>query len=299
MKTLRWRKLRKRIPHWRNRFRESLLLPWGGARHLGAKLAGKFRVRKLELLYPALPAGLDGFTITHLSDIHAGKNADPREHLPPVVDAVRELKSDLIAVTGDWVDQENIWLETAFPFLQQLEAPLGVWGVLGNHDLRDHKIRLVRQLRDWLGPQLLINNGAVIEHHGARLGLLGLDFAYGNVRWRRHLRIARERLDTAASKSGQPDFLLALAHDPDLWDPLREQASADLTLSGHTHGGQISLVEEPGESLGPAMKFKYKRGLYEQDGKQLFVTNGLAQTIPVRYQCPTEVVQITLRRVGA
>jgi len=270
------------------------LLPWGGAERLGARLAGRFRVRRLELSFPALPAALEGFTITHLSDLHCGKNADPRQHLPPVVEAVRELGSDLIAITGDWVDHEISWLDTALPYLRQMEAPYGVWGVLGNHDLREHKARLVARLRTWLGPRLLINHAAMLEPHGMRLGLLGLDFAYGNTRWRKHLRLARERL---AALGPAPDFLLALVHDPDLWDPLRDRAGADLTLSGHTHGGQMSLYPEPHASIGPAtLKFKYRRGLYEEQGKYLYITNGLAQTIPVRLNCPTEVVQITLRK---
>lgn len=289
----RWHRLRKLVSPWRNRLRESVLLPWGGAERLGAKLAGRFRVRRLTLPFPALPAGLEGLTITHLSDLHAGKNADPRQHLPPVIDAVRELDSDLIAVTGDWIDQQNVWLEALMPFVRELKAPLGVWGVLGNHDLRDSRYPLVKELRSHLGPRLLVNDAAVINIDGARFGLLGLDFSHGNVRWRRHLHRTREKLAALA----RPDFLLALVHDPDLWDPLRERAQADLTLAGHTHGGQISLAPEPYESVGPAsLKFTYKRGLYEQDGRFLYVTNGLAQTIPLRLRCPTEVVQMTLRR---
>ncbi|MEM1059076.1 MAG: metallophosphoesterase [Verrucomicrobiota bacterium] len=287
------RHLFHRYKYWRTRLREGLLLPWGGARALGARLAGRFRVRRLELPCPALPAGLEGFTVTHLTDLHCGPNADPRQHLPPVVEAVRGLGSDLIAITGDWVDHRLDWLDVAAPYLRELEAPLGVWGVLGNHDLLENKARMVRRLRDLLGERLLLNNAAVLGRGGARLGLLGLDFAYGNTRWRRHLARARARL---AALGPAPDFLLALAHDPDLWDPLRAQAGADLTLSGHTHGGQIALQPEPAPSIGAAFNFKYRRGLYQKDGKYLYVSNGLAQSIPVRWNCPTEVVQLTLLR---
>ncbi len=206
-----------------------------------------------------------------------------------MVAACRELNSDLIALTGDWIDAENRFLAPGIARLREVRPPLGWWGVPGNHDFRESRWRFLRIVREWLGDRLLLNRTAVLERGGERLALSGLDYAMSYVQQRRHL-------DAWGRQRPEGLFEIALAHHPRQFDPLRH-AGVRLVLAGHTHGGQISLTAAPLPSVGPAMyQFRYLRGLYEQDGAKLLVSCGLGHTLPIRVNCPPEIWQVKLVR---
>jgi uncharacterized protein len=284
-----WKPIQRR---WVYALRTFPFLLAGGIRRTARGAVGKFVIRKLTVTLPRLPAPWNGLTITHVSDFHFGPTFTPEHHLPPVIDAIGRLRSDLICITGDWIDFRNRDLEPALPLLRTLDAPLGVYACLGNHDFYENRWRLVKLLRSWLGPNLLRSTAATFERRGSLLALLGFDYEYGNRKYRRHLRAALRRLPDG------PCFKICLAHDPNLFDPLR-RAGIELTLSGHTHGGQISLTAYPQPVIGPAMfRFRYFRGLYSRDGAALHVTAGLGQSVPLRWNNPPEIVQLTLRRKG-
>jgi hypothetical protein len=246
-------------------------------------------VRRVEVPLERLPSAWDGLTITHLSDFHFGPIVRPEEHLPPIIEACRTLDSDMICFTGDWIDFDNRSLHRALPHLRQLSARLGIYACLGNHDFYENRWGLAKQLRAWLGPHLLRSTAITHERGGSVLGIIGFDYEYGRQKHRRHLTAALRRLPDA------PCFKICLAHDPDLFDPLR-RAGIELTLSGHTHGGQISFTAAPHPVIGPAMfRFRYFRGLYLRNGAALHVHCGLGHSFPLRLNNPPEIVQLTLR----
>ncbi len=281
---------RKRIKNLRSAIAIAPFLLLGGVRRVSRRQAGRFEVRRIEIPFPQLPFLWDGLTITHLSDLHIGPSFTVESHLPPVIAACRELNSDLVVMTGDWVDRHSHYLPEAIPLLRQLSASLGVFGCLGNHDIFDTRWDCVHTLRDWLGPNLLINSAVTMKRDSAQLVLAGIDYSRDQPHSRRHLATTRAQIPSADS------FKVMLAHDPSLF-PQLQRRGIDLVLSGHTHGGQISLTAEPHRMIGPMMfKFHYTRGLYREGNSVLYVNRGLGQSVPLRLNNRPEITQIRLVR---
>ncbi len=279
----------KRLKNLRVAVALSAFLPVGGRRRFARRQAGYFEIRKITVPFAQLPPQWDGLTLTQLSDLHIGPGFTVRDHLPPVIEACRELNSDLLVVTGDWVDRHSRHLAEALPLLGELKAPLGVYGCLGNHDVFDTRRECLRGLRRLLGSRLLVNEAATFERDGSRLALMGIDYGHSAATAERHLRTVASRLPAA-------DFRIMLSHDPARYPVLR-QLGCDLVLSGHTHGGQISLTPEPHRVVGPMMfKFHYMRGLYREENSALYVNRGLGQTVPFRLNNPPEITQLRLVR---
>lgn len=281
----------KRLHLVRGRLITLPFLLLGGVGMITRHRAGRFQLERVSLSFPQLPAAWHGLTITHLSDLHLGPGFTVERHLPPVIAACKELRSDLIVITGDWVDRHAHYLPPALPLLRQLEAPLGVFSCLGNHDVFNTRWEMIRLLRSWLGANLLINQSVTFERDGARLTLGGIDFSHAHGRYARHLAA----LSTAFPDKN--DFRIVLAHDPSLFPRLKRTLDADLVLSGHTHGGQLSLTAPPRPVIGPLMHtFPYLRGTYHDGNAALYVSRGLGQTMPLRLNNPPEVTQLTLLR---
>lgn len=245
-------------------------------------------------MLPDLPDALDGLKITHLSDLHIGKLTTP-QHLPRILDICDGLQGDLIAITGDFIDLSQSVLVDVIDALKKLEAPLGVYLVPGNHDYLENGPKLVRAFRN-AKLNLLMNKSVTIEHRDAKITVAGVD--YGHAKNTR-ASLVRSTMENAL-KQGPTDLKILLAHHPDAFDEACRYG-VDMTLSGHTHGGQLILKHTNGKrgSIGlGAMAFKYPRGLYQRGGKHLHVTSGVGSWFPLRVQCPSEIVSLTLRCDG-
>jgi len=241
---------------------------------------------------PELPDGLDGLRIAHVSDLHVG-DLMPVTRVGELVARVNTLKPDLVALTGDYVDYtlEGI-LEPLAEVLAGFEAPLGRHLVLGNHDHLVNGPRVVKNLRA-AGLLPLLEASRRIEHHGRTIALAGIDYD-------RRPQALAERVGRAARKARQfppADLRLLLSHHPDAFDPGRRHGF-DLTLAGHTHGGQVVMARERGTkgSVGfGSLAFQYPRGLYRLGGRYLHVTSGVGSWFPLRWRCPAEIALLTLR----
>jgi len=265
----------------------------GGATVAARAQEGRLLVRKLSLPAPWLPDRLDGLTLTHISDLHVGRHYRPFM-LPRLVDAVNALDSDLIVATGDIVDVSNEMLPPAVAALEQMRHRYGMFHCIGNHDEIDNRADFVSTMRRHL--TLLINQRRVIDIGGERLTLGGLDYAHGDEPSGRR---AGDFLNASAMLSGydpQRDGpMIALAHHPHAFDRLA-RSGVPLTLSGHTHGGQL-MVAPPGSGpvLGAGnLLFRYIRGTYCEGPASLFVNSGVGNWFPLRIHAPAEVVQIRL-----
>ncbi|HJU82820.1 MAG TPA: metallophosphoesterase [Holophagaceae bacterium] len=249
-------------------------------------------VTRLRVAFPDLPPGLDGLRIVHLCDFHSG----PLMGLPQLR-RWRELaereKPELLLYGGDFVDSR---VSEMAPFVQafgDFHAPLGAFGLLGNHDYFDDPVALWATM-DAIGIRPLENAHAVLERGGDRLALVGLQDSMAlNGRFRRVRFGPGPLVPSAVAGLGPEPFRLGLIHSPNQWS-LSMEAGARLTLAGHTHGGQVNLI--PGVSsarvLGP-----YTAGLYEQDGRKLYVSRGLGVVgLPLRVACPAEILVVTLVR---
>lgn len=262
-----------------------------GGRLAKVRTAGPHIARHvLEL--PRLPQRLDGLTIAHLSDLHIGKLITP-EHLPGIVHTTNRLRPDLIAVTGDFVDLSLNVLDEVIVALLALRAPLGVYLVPGNHDyLDDGPALLDRFLQARLN--VLLNETRVIEYHRSRIVLAGIDWAGQR---NKRQKLLQQTLTQLPTRHGASDLRLLLAHHPDAFDHAA-QADIDLTLSGHTHGGQVALrrAEKNRRALGLGnLAFQYSHGVYRQGSSVLHVTSGVGSWFPLRVRCPAEIALLTLR----
>ena len=247
----------------------------------------QFRVRRFVLPIVGLPSDLHGLTITQISDMHVGRFTSGRV-LREVVRIVNELRTDLVLLTGDLINDAIADLDHGLDLVRSMQASHGVYLIEGNHDLIENGPEFERRMKD-SGIPFLLDESVVITVRGTALQLLGLS-------WTR----ARENRDVAIAAAvrqllnqRQPEsFPILLAHHPHAFDAAAA-ASVPLTLSGHTHGGQLMLNEQYG--FGPAL-FRYWSGLYTKGASKLIVSNGVGNWFPLRLRAPAELLHLTLRR---
>ena len=273
-----------------------LSIALGGAGLVGlaaeAALAESHRpvVERIEVALRQLPKELDGLTIAHLSDFHYDSPASAGV-IRTAVEITNGLAPDLVVLTGDYV--------TLYPFeirsraaedskpcaqvLADLHAPMGVFGVLGNHDYLSDP-RLVTRSLEAHGVTVLRNFNLRIERRGARLWIAGVDDVLGG----------EASLDKALRGIPRDGITVLLAHEPDYADSVAQHA-VDLQLSGHSHGGQIRFPLLGAVYL-PPMAHKYPYGLNQIGRLKVYTNRGLGTIfVPVRLGCPPEITLLTLR----
>jgi predicted MPP superfamily phosphohydrolase len=243
-------------------------------------------VRRQRLDLPNLPAEWDGLRILQISDVHAGPYMDT-DRMVQLRDMANTLNPDLIVFTGDQMDRRNSDAQRFAEGFSGISAPMGVWGILGNHDHFIDPKRSVWAL-ETAGIQPLVNSAVTFERSGASLALVGLEDL-----------LARDgRAPDFSILSKYPSsFRICLCHQPQGWH--RAAASgAHLTLSGHTHGGQIALT---GRNLNVArFSTRYIAGPYRREEALLYVSRGVGVgAVPVRVGAPPEIDLLTLRRAAA
>jgi predicted MPP superfamily phosphohydrolase len=244
-------------------------------------------INRTDIHIANLPSALEGLTIGLISDIHSSAFM-PKDDMERYVEAMNRLGTDIIAVTGDFV---NSRLEEVYPFAEAfsaLRAPLGVFGVLGNHDFFTRQVDKVARVVDDCGVKLLRNDNLTIAKGDGRLILAGIDDVGRGVDATAAMQAA---LRTAAS--GVPRILLC--HRP-YFLPEAAQNDVQLMLSGHTHGGQVSLGSVAGTTIAPAaLASSYIWGNYAEQDTQMYVSRGIGTVgLPIRINCPPELTVIRL-----
>ena len=239
------------------------------------------RVNRMAIPITGLPPELEGFTIAHVSDLHAGLFVGP-ERLRQIHDATNDLKADLIAITGDIINNNMTEFPDALACVRGLESRHGVWLCEGNHDLIPGFGIVDRACRE-NGLAMLRNTGTAINVEGRRLLLAGLPWM--KMGFEGHPEI----IDTLYPRRQEGDVRVLLAHHPHLFDIAD---STDLVLAGHTHGGQIMLGPV---GIGPCF-FNYWSGLYRRGNTNLVVSNGCGDWFPCRIGAPAEIGLLRLTK---
>ena len=252
-------------------------------------------VREIEARIESLPDGLDGLRIVQISDLHVGPQT-PRWFLSRVRRAVDALRPDLIAATGDLIDDRSEDVVHYAAAFGSLRAPLGVFAIAGNHDVYAGWEAVERELRGQTGMVVLVNESRVVERNGARLTVAGVGDPAGRGRRPGGGGMSRVAPDVPRTLSAAPRDVpvLALAHNPALWPELAA-AGVALTLSGHTHWGQFAL---PGFGWSLVTPFlKHSMGAYREGTSLLYVHPGTGYWgIPFRIGARPAVTAIVLRR---
>lgn len=243
-----------------------------------------FVTRHVDVSIPGLPAAFDGYTIAHLSDLHIG-GLMPAELAMRWVRAANERAPDLAVVTGDVVTNGTYFHADIARVLGALRAKDGAVLSMGNHDYFGEGEPLVTLVRE-AGVTVLRNEGKIIERNGEFVYLAGIDDT-----WTRRADMEKT---LAQRPAGMKTILLA--HDPELWDAARDR-EVSLTLSGHTHGGQVAFPFLARWVTPSRFAHTYSLGKYVHGEHTLYVHPGLGTTgPPIRLGAAPAVVILHLRR---
>jgi predicted MPP superfamily phosphohydrolase len=243
------------------------------------KNAENIKIRRHDICSPQVPGSFDGFTILHLSDLHADMNSGAMRRL---IELLPTVSYDLCVLTGDYRGKTYGSYQAAIEGLARVRAHLQgpVYGVLGNHDT----VRMVPALEE-IGIRMLLNESEAIEHGGEQIHLVGIDDAH-------YYRV--DNIEKAASRVPAAEYSILLSHTPEIY---RQAAHAGfkLLLSGHTHGGQICLPGAIPIILDSVVPRRMGAGAWTYRGMVGYTSVGVGSCIlPVRLNCPPE---ITLHRL--
>jgi predicted MPP superfamily phosphohydrolase len=268
-----------------------LLGVWG---YVGSK---RLVVKKLDAFLPTLPAALEGLRIVQISDTHVGPHTSS-SHLRRVAEATRKAEPHLIAYTGDQVDDYPRDVEVFAKYFGDLTAPLGVFAIAGNHDVYAGW-HLVRPRLEAMGATVLVNDARRLTHNGSSfwLGGTGDPAGYQMARFAPAGGAPAPDIGMTLSSIPKGDFHIVLAHNPALFGPLAK-AGVPLTLSGHTHYGQLAI---PALNWSLASTFlQYAMGSYVVGQSALYINPGTNYWgIPFRIGTPPEVTVLTLRATSS
>jgi predicted MPP superfamily phosphohydrolase len=246
-----------------------------------------FQVRELDVPVAGLPDDLEGLRILHLSDIHLSPFLS-KSDFARVIDAANGLHPHLAAVTGDFISQSGDPLDACLRQVARLKADAGVFGCLGNHEHYARVEDYAAAAAGRLGVPILRKQSLTLRFGQATLNLAGVDYQPFYPR-RDYLRGAEKLIVPGATN-------LLLSHSPDVF-PVAAQQGFNLMLSGHTHGGQVS-VEILDQAINPVRFLTpYVHGLYRHASATAYVTRGIGTIgIPARIGAPPEISLLRLRK---
>ncbi len=259
---------------------------------------GQRRLRATHVTLPLRRCGesFDGLRIVQISDIHIGSNLT-RAELELFVARVNALQPDLLCITGDIIDSPLSDIDGVVPVLAELRAALGVFAILGNHDHHAGANRVEAALQQLTPFTVLRDRHVTIRVKGRPLHIVGLDDRGAD--WARGVTYVPYLADACAAIPPDEPVLL-LCHRPDVF-PQAAAAGVALTLSGHTHGGQIGVPWFNGRVRNLAeFVTAFDRGLFHRNGSYLYVNSGLGVTGQrVRLSAPREITVIEVRATAA
>lgn len=275
----------------------------------------RYEVRRVEIPITNLPSQLDGMQIVQISDIHLSGYMT-RESVRRAVDMANDLGADLAVVTGDLITGIHDPIAECVDEVRHLYAPLGVYGCNGNHEIYARAEDIAERLYQQAGMKLLRRENAIINYKGGQLNLIGVDYQRERTPSGRKQQML-SNLEPLVRRD-MPNILLS--HNPNAFNRAAE-LGVELTLSGHTHGGQVN-VEILDVSLSPARFITdYIAGLYHRPAMMPEVPKRMGETIklmpnapnglsalyvnrglgtvgaPVRLGVPPEITHIILRSV--
>jgi predicted MPP superfamily phosphohydrolase len=242
-----------------------------------------------------LPRAFQGFRIAQLSDIHIGPFMT-QEQIRKYVAIANALKPDLTVLTGDFVTWDPATQLAVVQALSGLTAPFGVFGCLGNHDawarVEDSITLSFRQA----GIRILRHESVAVSAQGESLNLLGIDYASKRAMGPRSEGVVRRYLEGIGALIDRDRVNILLSHNPDTFDRAAE-LGIDLSLAGHTHGGQAALEFISPEIAPSRLVTPYVAGWFGKPGGQLYVNRGIGTIgVPIRIGAPPEITLFELTR---
>ncbi|MRT92697.1 metallophosphoesterase [Ancylomarina sp. 16SWW S1-10-2] len=259
-----------------------------------------FRIMQESLHFPNLPKAFRGLRIVQISDMHLGSFNKNYEKIEKAIELINEQKPDIILFTGDLVNNFAEETEGWAPVLSKMNAKMGKYSILGNHDYGDYshwpsakaKADNLKKIKDFhqnIGFKLLLNETERLKIDEDEIALIGVE-NWGKPPFPQH-----GDLDLAMNGNEDLAFKLLMSHDPSHWDAKVLDTDVDLTFAGHTHGMQFG-IERAGIKWSP-VQYKYPRwgGLYNVGKQFLYVNRGFGYIgFPGRIGMPPEITLIEL-----
>lgn len=259
---------------------------------------GKLEVKHLDLYFDDLPEAFDGYRIVHFSDAHVGSfQYDKKSILQRDIDSINAQKADMVVFTGDIQNMQPDELLPVMPLLSKVKAKDGVYSVLGNHDysiyidatedVKKANIKATVDREQQMGWTVLRNDNRVIRRDADSLVIAGEE----NGGRKPSPKLAD--LEKSLHGVSKGAFIVMLQHDPNVWqEKIVPDGRVQLTLSGHTHAGQVSVFGLRFTQLTARNDY----GLYNQGRQQLYVTSGLGGVVAMRFGATAEIAVITLHK---
>jgi predicted MPP superfamily phosphohydrolase len=260
-------------------------LPAGAATaSYGLYEAGWAEIVRPVLPVPRLPRAFEGTTVAFLTDIHHGPFSTI-DYVASVVRTTLTLRPDMIVLGGDYSLKDPKYIAPCFEVFGGLTAPLGVYGVLGNHDYW-HGLEETRAGFKRARIQELTNAGVWLSRGSERFKLVGVD----------DLWMGKVKMGEALGDAGPDDSCVVVSHNPDVAEKLRD-VRVGLMLSGHTHGGQVVFPTGDAPVVPSNYGHKYLHGVCQAPATTVYVSRGLGCSgVPVRFCSRPELTLITLTR---
>ena len=243
----------------------------------------QFQLSEVQIPIPGLPQDLDGLRIVQITDIHLSPFLSEQEFVR-AIDMANETRAHLALVTGDLISRRGDPLDACLRQLARLRAEAGVLGCLGNHEIYTGTSDYVTSQGARIGIDFLRSRARLLRFGGASLNFAGVDYQ----------RFERPYLRGAEDLVAHGAVNVLLSHNPDVF-PVAASQGYDLTISGHTHGGQVDF-EILHQHMNVARVYTpYVAGLYTRDKASVYVSNGLGTIgVPVRIGAPAEVSLLRL-----
>lgn len=263
-----------------------------------------YKVIKQRIFFPDLPDAFDGFTVTHISDIHSGSFDNP-DKIDYAIDLINNQNSDMLLFTGDIVNTDAKEMLPWIPAFNRIQShEFGKYSVLGNHDYgeyvtwpteqdKEENFNAIKDLHQQIDFKLLLNEHTFIQKGDDKIALVGVE------NWGHNFKKAGD-IQKAAQHLSNADFKILMSHDPSHWEHQvqHDDKHFHLTLSGHTHGMQFG-IEVPGYFKWSLAQYVYKQwaGLYENKGRYVYVNRGFGfHAYPGRVGIMPEITVIELKK---
>ncbi len=253
----------------------------GGRRSWLLRLPGNeafhLRLREWDVTLPELPEPMAGLRIVQISDLHMAP-CFHRDYFERVIDACQGWEADLIFLTGDVVEHDDAigWVE---PLLARLNARLGKFAILGNHDEGHHPQLIIGELEK-AGFEALEGRWTTVDVDGTTLAIGGTSAPWGP--------------DVDPNACPPAEFRILLSHSPDRFYRAARWG-IDLMFCGHNHGGQIRLPLVGAVFMPSIYSRRFDRGFFRRERTLMYVNEGVGGMHPVRYGCSPEVARFVLR----
>ncbi|HNW89038.1 MAG TPA: metallophosphoesterase [Bacteroidales bacterium] len=241
------------------------------------------RIKEISITSSDIPASFDNKKIIFISDIHHGPYFSV-DRVKMIVQRINELRPDIVVMGGDYCHRERKYIKPVFDELRKFNSEMGIYAVLGNHDHWEDA-ELTRQMMSRNGINICDNRSYWVKSGKDRIKIGGVGDLWEDI----------QITDSTTKDVREKDFCILVSHNPDYLEDMNSNL-VDLTLSGHTHGGQITLFGLWAPKVPSKYGQKYRYGLKEFGKMKSYITSGIGTiTPPVRFFCRPEIVVITLK----